>query len=138
MAYLHDLDPTELPGLHCTLFSFLCACCLKSFPTLKTSLLYAQTHPARDSGCPSVFLKPLYFKKDCLGESLQVWSVRGKSQGEEPQHTPLLFLIFCLYRLGREGDSSETSVRICDLIIVVLTMRMMPIFPQLWVSFINS
>lgn len=73
-----------------TYWAYLAVCCLSQvlLPTHPASFLREQTHPAREKGCPSVFLKLLYFKKDGLGEWLKGWRIRGKSQREGPQHTP--------------------------------------------------
>lgn len=108
--------PYKIPGgtLHSV---FLPSCCFSQvlLPTLPASLLCEQTDPARERGCPSVFLKPRYFMKNGLGASLEGWSVSGKSQGKSRSISPPVFPIFCLYRLGREGDQLETPVRIWDL-----------------------
>lgn len=67
------------------------------FPALQASFLYEQTHPTRKRDCPCVFLKPVSFKKDGLGESLKGWSVGGKLRWEEcrpprPLPNPLFLL----------------------------------------------
>lgn len=90
---------------------FLPSCFLpQALPPLPQARFpHERTPPAKERGCPSAYLKPLYFLKDGLEESLNGWSVSGKSRGEEPKQPPPRFLIFCLFRLGREGHSLDTA-----------------------------
>lgn len=77
------------------------------FPLLRASFLYKQMHPVREGDCLSVSRKPAAFMRDGLGESLKGWSVGGKLQWEETQHTRPLFLILRFCRLSREGEPDD-------------------------------